>query len=88
MLEASSLGWEVCSLSGFVPSVVQKLTAVKLQFLPRELGLVCAGIPRVLCASHVMSCSLTLSTSTKMEKFTVADTTLSFSNLDVQPAMR
>lgn len=88
MPEASGLGWEVCSLSGFVPSVVQKLTAVKLQFSPRELGLACAGTPRVLCASHVTSCSLTLSTSTKMEKFTVADTTLNFSNLDVQPVMR
>lgn len=62
--------------------------AVKLQFLPQELGLVCAGIPPVLCASHAMSCLLTLSTSTKMEKFTVADTTLNYSNLDVQPAMR
>lgn len=62
--------------------------AVKLQFLPRELDLGCAGIPRVLCASRVTSCSLTLSTSTKMEKSTAADTTLNFSNLDVQPAMR
>lgn len=62
--------------------------AVKLQFLPQELGLVCAGIPHVLCASRVTSCSLTLSTSTKMGKFTVAGTTLNFSNLDVQPAMR
>lgn len=88
MQEASSFGWEVCSLSGFVPSVVQKSTAVKLQFLPQELGLVCAGIPPVLCASHATSFLSTLSTSTKMEKFTVADTMLNSSNLDVQPVMR
>lgn len=60
----------------------------KLQFLPQELAPVCAGIHRVLYASRVMSFSLTLSTSTKMEKFTAADTTLNFLSLDVQPVMR